>query len=769
MPTGKRLIRRSLTRDLILGLTLALALLMLLLGGVFFITLTHRSGAELELRAELLSDEIAQILSRPAWNVDQDVAVNIVSAYLQNEIVVGMRLVFEPEIVVYEKPPDPEADVFVKTRSIFFNGDGLAETSVGWVEIWFSRESIHNRQMDLVRMVMITVVFSVLVTALVIHFLMSVLLRTPLNGLLQGVRSIAAGKYESSIPPVPQEDVNAIVTEINQMAECIADHTSRLSDEIRERKQIEKDLLERNQQMRTLSDNLPSGYVYQVVIGRGGQPPTFTHISAGVERLHGVSVRDILANAMVLYDQYSLEEKQRILEAEALAFENMSQFSVEVRYQPASGESRWISLTSAPRHRADGELVWDGIAMDVTQRKQAEAERERLQAQLLQSQKMESIGILAGGVAHDFNNLLHAMRGNIELLERNKSIDAQGLTRLQTVIRSLDRAAKLVQQLLLFSRKVESGRERVDVNHEVREAARMLERTIPKMIALELRLDPEAWPISGDPVQIEQILLNLAGNAVDAMPEGGKLVMETSNVVLGEAFTRLHQGSTAGRHVLLNVTDTGCGMDAATLKHVFDPFFTTKEVGQGTGLGLASVYGIVKGHGGYICCYSEPGQGTVFSIYLPATDRVQAETTDPEPASLLRGVGETILVVDDEADIRQVTTEALESSGYFVLEAASGEEALAVHAEKGRAVDLVILDLGMPGMGGRRCLLELVRHDPEVRVLISSGYATGNLAEDVRREGSAGFIRKPYQLKELLDAVRKILDNDDHVARTLSS
>ena len=394
-------------------------------------------------------------------------------------------------------------------------------------------------------------------------------------------------------------------------------------------------------------------------------------------------------------------------------------------------------------------------------------QKAKIQAQLLQAQKMESVGILAGGVAHDFNNLLHVMRGNIELLARNPSIDSQGAVRLKSVTTSLDRAARLVQQLLLFSRKVESGREPVDLNQEVRDAAQMLERTIPKMIALDLRLDPAIRTISGDPVQVEQALLNLANNAVDAMPEGGRLIIETRNVDLDANFVGSHPGSTVGPHVLLTVTDTGCGMDEATLRQAFDPFFTTKEVGQGTGLGLASLYGIVTSHGGYIHCYSEPGQGTTFRIYLPAADRFESgpdELHQPEAATKASRDGDngvrTILVVDDEPTIRELSREALEDFGYVVLCAANGEEALDIYREHGQTIDLILLDLNMPGMGGHKCLRELLRLNPTVRVLISSGYSANGQAGESLKSGATGFIGKPYQLKELETAVREALGGE---------
>ncbi len=397
-------------------------------------------------------------------------------------------------------------------------------------------------------------------------------------------------------------------------------------------------------------------------------------------------------------------------------------------------------------------------SIDITERNRAEQEREKLQGQLLHAQKMETVGILAGGLAHDFNNLLHVVRGNVELISKDESLDFQARTRLQAVTRSMDRATQLIQQLLLFSRKAESRKLRVDLNREVEEVARMLERAIPKMISLELHIEPSIWTIVGDPVQIELILLNLANNAVDAMPEGGRLTIETGNSELDEGFVRTHPGAAAGRHVCLTVSDTGCGMDETTLKHIFDPFFTTKEVGKGTGLGLPSVYGIVQAHDGYIQCYSEPGIGTAFKVYLPVEDQCGAVTANPLAETRIRGGGETILVVDDEEHIRELTQEVLESLGYMIKTAATGEEALEICKDNRKAVDLILLDLNMPGMGGCKCLEKLLRHDPQAKIVITSGYTAKGHCQDVIASGAKGFISKPFGLGELSAVVRNVLD-----------
>jgi PAS domain S-box-containing protein len=259
------------------------------------------------------------------------------------------------------------------------------------------------------------------------------------------------------------------------------------------------------------------------------------------------------------------------------------------------------------------------VSRDITRQKQAEEERLKLQAELLQARKMESIGTLAGGIAHDFNNLLHVMGGNLELLDMKIPEEHPGKKRVKTIQKSMDRAASLVRQMLLFSRKAGTSRRILDLNQEIESAIKMLEQSILKMVRIEFLPGKDLWPVNADPNQVEQVLLNLGNNAADAMPEGGGLVIETSNIDLDESISRTHAEVKPGPYVLMSVTDTGCGMDQKTLEHVFDPFFTTKEVGKGTGLGLASVYGIVKVHGGHISCESEPGQGTKFMIYWPVS------------------------------------------------------------------------------------------------------------------------------------------------------
>ena len=410
-----------------------------------------------------------------------------------------------------------------------------------------------------------------------------------------------------------------------------------------------------------------------------------------------------------------------------------------------------ISLTISPIKNAEGGIIGAStIARDIT-------EQKSLQRQLLQAQKMEAVGTLAGGIAHDFNNLLTVVLGFSELLLIGKDERDPSYADLQKIHQAARSGADLVQRILAFGRKTEITPRPLNLNHEIEQVKKLLDRTIPKMIEIELLLSDELAMVNADPVQIEQVLMNLAVNAKDAMPDGGKLTIETKNVALDEEYCRMHLGSKPGDYVLLSVSDTGHGMDKETLKHIFEPFYTTKGVGRGTGLGLAMVYGIVKQHGGYTTCYSELGVGTIFKIYLPAiaTD-AKSEASEGKP-TLPKGT-ERILLVDDEELVRDLGKRILERSGYTVLATASGKEALDLYKKERGKISLVILDLIMPQMGGKRCLEELLKIDPQVKVLIASGYSAGGEAKTTIESGARGFVGKPYDMKQMLQAVRHVLD-----------
>lgn len=387
------------------------------------------------------------------------------------------------------------------------------------------------------------------------------------------------------------------------------------------------------------------------------------------------------------------------------------------------------------------------------------SETKSLEAQLKQAHKMEAIGILAGGIAHDFNNILQVILSRIEMLKASGEAGERALRSLEIIDTSARKASDLIRRLLVFSRNIESELRPLNLNKVLKEMARILERTIPKMITLEFDLANDLWSVRGDPVQLEQVVMNLAVNAKDAMPEGGHLTFVTTNTTLTERFCGNNPGSKPGPHVLLKVTDTGSGMDQATLARIFEPFFTTKGEGKGTGLGLAMVYGIVKNHRGYVRCESSPHKGASFTLYFPALQEDVTQTSRlPSPRYPLGT--ETLLLVDDDPGVIEITMEILSSCGYKILTASDGQEALDVYERHRDEIDLVILDVIMPHMGGAQCLKGLMEINPSVKVLVTSGAPLEEGAMVMVQRGAKKFVPKPFELGNILRAIREAMGSD---------
>jgi PAS domain S-box-containing protein len=399
------------------------------------------------------------------------------------------------------------------------------------------------------------------------------------------------------------------------------------------------------------------------------------------------------------------------------------------------------------------------IKQDVTPRKMLEAENRKLTEQFYQAQKMESIGQLAGGIAHDFNNLLVPIVGYAELGMMATAPDSALYTHFERIKGAGERASRLTRQILAFSRRQVLEMRMVNLNEVVIEFEKMLQRLIGENITFKTHLTADLPPIKADQGQLEQVLLNLVVNARDAMPNGGQLTIETSPVVLDEAYVANHIGTQPGPHVQLAVSDTGHGMDAATQQRIFEPFFTTKSRGHGTGLGLSTVFGIIKQHGGNIWVYSEPGQGTTFKVYLPLAP-ASTPTLIPEPPVIKSLEGsETILVVEDEISVRQLVTGSLQAYGYQVIEADTPAAGLAAAASPGN-IHLLLTDVILPTMNGRELFQQLAAIRPGLKVLYMSGYTDNSIAKHgVLSEGTA-FLQKPFSIRNLLQKVRIVLETN---------
>ena len=462
----------------------------------------------------------------------------------------------------------------------------------------------------------------------------------------------------------------------------------------------------------------------------------------------GMSEKDL--KGRLCFELFHDENQPPAFCPHSILLKDGKEHSTEV-FEPKFGRS--LDVRVSPISDAAGRVIGSvHVVRDVT-------EQKSLQKQLLQSQKMESIGTLAGGIAHDFNNLLQVILGYSDMLLFHKKPIDPDYERLQTIRQAGKDGAELAKGILAFSRRLEPNVWPVDLNNEIARVQKMLERTVSRMIRIEVILANDLQTVNADPSQMEQLLLNLAVNAQHAMPDGGQLTIETANVTLGEDYSRTHLEVRPGKYVLLTISDTGHGMDKEVLEHIFEPFFTTKGLGEGTGLGLAMVYGIVKSHKGHITCYSEPGTGTTFKIYLPAAVvKIEQDATTTQQMPALGT--ETILLVDDEERIRILGEEMLRMAGYKVLTATNGIEALDAYRVNQDSIALVLLDLMMPEMGGKQCLEELLNINPIIKVVIASGFSANGPTKDALEAGAKAFVSKPYDIRQVLEVVRQVLDNE---------
>jgi PAS domain S-box-containing protein len=423
------------------------------------------------------------------------------------------------------------------------------------------------------------------------------------------------------------------------------------------------------------------------------------------------------------------------------------------------GTQIWGRVQAQAVRDENGALIYyEGLVEDLTERKQAEEALRAAEGRLLQAAKLEAVGRLAGGVAHDFNNLLGVIMGYADLMMKRLPAEDALRRNVQEIQKAAERASGLTRQLLAFSRRQVLQPRVLDLHHTIGEVETMLQRLIGADVELVTKLREGVGRVKADPGQIQQVLMNLAVNARDAMPQGGTLTIETANVDLTEDYAREHMGVAAGPYVLMAVSDTGQGMTAEVQAHIFEPFYTTKSPEKGTGLGLATVYGIIKQSGGNIWVYSEPGKGATFKVYLPRVDGGSASTTlvDP-PVGPARG-RQVVLLVEDDAKVREVVAVALRDAGYVVLEADGGPAALAYLDTRGERVDLLVVDLVMPAMSGRDLVQRWRAVHPETRALFISGYTDTTAYRQGDLPPGADFIQKPFAPSALARKVREVLD-----------
>jgi len=540
------------------------------------------------------------------------------------------------------------------------------------------------------------------------------------------------------------------------LAERVGDQiTSAIANSLlfAEHLKMEDALRESERRFRDLYHNAPLGYNEYDTSG------CITNVNrTGLEML-GYSASEMIGQPVWKFNVEEKTTRERIMAK--LAGKIPPGRNLERTYRKKDGTT--IPVLIEDRLILDEKEQISGIRstiQDISDRKRVEKEMADLQEQLRQSQKMEAIGLLAGGIAHDFNNLLTVISGHSQLLIIELEESDRRRENIKEIQKAANRAAALTGQILAFSRRQILIPKVIDLNHVLRNMDKMLRPVIGEDIELVTGLTEDLGRIRADPGQIEQVIVNLAVNARDAMPNGGRLCIETSNVELDESYVRTHVAVHSGRYVMFSVSDTGAGMAPEVRERIFEPFYTTKEKGQGTGLGLSVVYGIVKQSGGSIWVYSEPDRGTTFKVYFPRVDEPVEQTRERPAGAIPRG-SETLLIVEDDDSVRELAVEILEKQGYRVLHASNGKEALTLFEQNRKSIHLLVTDVVMPGMNGHELAGRLHSFDPEVKVLYMSGYTDSTIVHHGMLEKGVSYIQKPFTPQGLALGVRQVLEKSN--------
>ncbi len=534
----------------------------------------------------------------------------------------------------------------------------------------------------------------------------------------------------------------------NPIVKRLRENTRRIEREMERRAQASLALDEEKKRLESLMNNL-QGMVYRCR-NEPDWPMEFVSRS-GVELL-GYTPEELTDGSVIYGDLIHESDKERVWDIVQEAIENDVPYKMEFRLHDRTGNEKWVWEQGEKRYlEAENRFVLEGIVTDIT-------EQKNLENQIMQSHKMEAVGRLAGGIAHDFNNLLTGISGNVSLAMMDVSPQDPFYESLLEINEAARRAGDLTRQLLAFSRKQLISPKVIGPNQLLSNLEKMLGRLIGEDIDLVWKMAENICNVKVDPGQIEQVVINLAVNARDAMPDGGKLTIETANVELDEEYVAHHSQIESGSYVMIAVSDDGAGMDEETKSKIFEPFFTTKKEGKGTGLGLATTFGIVKQHKGGLEVYSELGQGTTFKVYLPAVQEiVQSEYSQSRLNALPRG-NETVLVVEDEEIVRNVAIKTLRRQGYNILFAGSGPEALALLKDEPKKIDLLMTDIVMPNMNGKQLSEELHKVYPNLKTLFTSGYTENVIAHHGVLDEGVNFIGKPYTPNALAERIRAILD-----------
>ena len=720
-------LRRTIGGELTLRLSLMVLLAAVVLGAGYYLYSTTTVSRRLAAEAAHTADELAQVLVLPLYNIDDEAVRRAAKIYIGSGRVRGVRVTSTISGVLFDNLASAGSSSSLPPIDRGITRDGL---ELGHLTLLFDDAPYLSARKRAVWTTAVVTLAGIVLIGGVLRLVLRPLVTEPLNGIIQRLDEIARGNYEGRLAPVPQEELNAIVTAANRMSDEIADRSRRLA----ESEQIHREIFN------ATSDAI---FIHDAETG------DILDVNQTMLDMYGYSREDIeemaQCNISGADPPYTWDEARRRLR---LAAEGEPQL-FEWRAMRKNGERFWVEV-ALKRTRLRGKAVVLAVVRDITERKELEAE-------LRQAQKIEAMGVLAGGIAHDFNNILSAIFGYTELAQLEAEPGSRLAEDLKQIEKASERARDLVRQILTFSRRQEQEKKPLRLALVVKEALQFLRSSIPATIDIRRRIDEEAM-IMGDPGQMHQLLVNLCTNAYHAMEAaGGTLTVTLAVKDIGRRDLPAAGLDKPGRYVVAEVSDTGHGIDPAIMDKIFEPYFTTKEKDKGTGLGLAVADGIVRSHKGRVTVYSELGRGTTFRVYLPAIDR-GPEPAGQDDAPLPPGGGHgRILVVDDEESIRVLSVKFLEEAGYEVTACANGDEAWRLLRDGGGDFDLLITDLTMPVMTGVELAAKAMRLRPDLPVILCTGFSEQLDGRQAREMGVRAYLHKPLTSKELLATVHRVL------------
>ena len=738
---------RTISRDL----AVSLGIIVFCISVLFALASYWMTNADVQSRLEQKAEEylsyLVESLELPVWSMDEAGVSRIGDSFMRGDLVTVLRIKDLPDgrLLFKGEEADTPTTLFQK-RPIVHYGQTIGQVELGLTDQPY-RQSVNRLLWSTLQISLVIVVVLFIVTELLIGRF----LRRPLASLMDGIDRISKGEYNHAFQDFKQKEVRTIINRFQTMAKQIRKREStleevnqRLEEEVKEKERTAAALQKSEERFRRLVDQAADPIFVYNLDGYVLDANQRACDRLGYQRrdLIGMRATEIitgLTESQLKQSIADLKIKRRLTVKNRHRCKDGSVFPVELRLG-------FLDLAEGPAVLA--------LARDVTLRIKLEKERLEAEAQFHKAQRMESVGTLAGGIAHEFNNLLMAIQGNATLIMATLDQDSPNRKKIATIDQCVQRGQELTHQLLGFARGGKYEIRALNINHLLTRIVDMFGRT-RKEITLHTDFQQDVWSLEADESQMEQVLLNILVNAGQAMPAGGEISLATQNVSLTAKDVQAYDLK-PGSYVKITIRDSGIGMDKTTREKIFDPFFTTKEVGQGSGLGLASAYGIITNHKGIIQVASNVGQGSIFTIFLPISPKPVKVETPVSPQHLQEK--ETILLVDDEEMVLDVGHQLLERLGYTVFSAANGEEALQRVQSDGGSIDLAIIDMIMPDMGGSELFDRLKRLNPSLKTILSSGYSINGQASEILRRGCDGFIQKPFTIDMLSQKIRSVLE-----------